>query len=299
MNSLLQRMRQLNIGGSLHGIFAGSAIHADDIRCIAPSVDSTIAQSSEINSFTTDVGLKLNTSKLEIIQLSQTPTEPLQITLGGNTISTKRSASCLGVQWLCNLSAKESVNANIAKARKAFFALGSTRVFHGDLNPLSSSNIFETCVLSVLLYGCETWLLDASCIQALERFQCEIGRRILKLSKFHANEAVRIGLHWPTMSTRILLRKLSFMSKLLSNKSDSMSSRIFNLLLSMMFTTSLWYNSARCLRLLLQQMSSTNACHPLTMLRRLCETARSYYSTKAIRYYCLPPCPILQCTQLL
>ena len=194
MNSLLQRMRQLNIGDSLHGIFAGSAIHADDVRCIAPSVDSAIAQSSEINSFTTDVGLKLNTSKLEIIQLSQTPTEPLQITLGGNTIRTKRSSSCLGVQWLCNLSAKESVNANIAKARKAFFALGSTRAFHGDLNPLSSSNILETCVLSVLLYGCETWLLDASCIQALERFQCEIGRRILNLYKFHANEAVRIGL---------------------------------------------------------------------------------------------------------
>ena len=56
------------------------------------------------------------------------------------------------------------------------------------------------------LPSCETWLLDASCIQALERFQCEIGRRILKLSKFHANKAVRIGLHWPTMSTRILLR---------------------------------------------------------------------------------------------
>ena len=138
MNPLLQRMRQLNIGGSLHGIFAGSAIHADDICCIAPSVDSVIAQSSVINSFTTDVGLKLNTSKLEIIQLSQTPTEPLQITLGCNTISTKCSASCLGVQWLCNLSAKESVNANIAKARKVFFALGSTRAFHGDLNPLSS-----------------------------------------------------------------------------------------------------------------------------------------------------------------
>ena len=131
------------------------------------------------------------------------------------------------MQWLCNLSAKESVNANIAKARKAFFAFGSTRAFYGDLNPLSSSNIFETCVLSVFLYGCETWLLDASCIQALERFQCEIGRRILKLFKFHANEAVRIGLHWPTMSTRILLRKLTFMSKLLSSKSDSMSSRIF------------------------------------------------------------------------
>ena len=227
MNSLLQKMRHLNCGGSLHGIFAGSAIHADDVCCIVPRVDSIRAQSSEIHSFINEAGLNLNTSKFEIIQFSQIPINHLNFKVGGTKISTKHSASCLGVQWQSNLSAKESVTTNIAKARKAFFALGSTRAFHGDLNPLSSSNIFETCVLSVLLYGCETWLLDSSCIQALEKFQCEIGRRILKLPKYHANDAIRIGLHWPTMATRILLRKLSFLSKLLSNQKDSMSSQIF------------------------------------------------------------------------
>ena len=102
MNTLLQKMRHL--GGSLHGIFAGSAIHADDVRCIAPSIDSMNAQSSEINSFTNDAGLKLNTSNIEVIQLSQKSTELFQITLGDNTITTKHSASCLGVQWQSNLS---------------------------------------------------------------------------------------------------------------------------------------------------------------------------------------------------
>ena len=227
MNSLLQRMRSLNNGGSLHGIFAGSAVHADDVRSIAPQCESIITQSSEIDSFTKDAGLKLNISKLEVIQLSQKPTEPVEITLGNVSKTTKKSAKCLGVQWQSNLSAKESVSNNIAKARKAFFSLGSTKDFHGDLNPFSSSNIFETCVLPVLLYGCETWLLDSSCIQDLEKFQCEIGRRILKLSKHHANDAIRIGLHWPTVATRILIRKLTFLSKLLSNNGDTMSSRIF------------------------------------------------------------------------
>ena len=118
MNSLLQRMRSLNSGGSLHGFFAGSAVHADDLRSIALSIDSSFSQSSEINSFTNDAGLKLNTSKLEVIQK---PTEPLEITLGDTTITTKKSARCLGVQWQSNLSAKDSVSSNIAKARKAFF----------------------------------------------------------------------------------------------------------------------------------------------------------------------------------
>ena len=130
-------------------------------------------------------------------------------------------ARCLRVPWQHNLSASESVQVNISKA---FFSLGSTGVFHGKLNPLSASRIFETCIIPILLYGCETWLLDSTCLQDLEKFQCEIGRRILGLSKFHSNTAVRVALHWPSMSTRTLLRKLSFLSKLICNNGDTMSS---------------------------------------------------------------------------
>ena len=70
MNSLLKKMRNSNNGGSLHGTFVGIAIHADDVRSIAPNIQSVISQSSDILSFTTDLGLKLNTSKLELIQMS-------------------------------------------------------------------------------------------------------------------------------------------------------------------------------------------------------------------------------------
>ena len=36
---------------------------------IAPNVHSVVSQSSEINSFATNVGLKLNASKLEVVQI--------------------------------------------------------------------------------------------------------------------------------------------------------------------------------------------------------------------------------------
>ena len=224
MNSLLKKMCNSNNGGSLHGTFVGIAIHTDDVRSIAPNIQSVISQSSDILSFTTDLGLKLNTSKLELIQMSQTTSKPIEIAIANHILTKKTSASCLGVKWCSDLSARDSVNTNILKARKAFFGLGSTGVYHGKLNPLSSSSIFESFVLPVLLYGCETWMLDATCIQALDRFQCEIGRRI---SKHHPSDAVRIALNWPTISTRILLRKLTFLSRLLTNSDDTMSSWIF------------------------------------------------------------------------
>ena len=122
MNSLLQRMRSKHNGGFLHGIFAGTAVHADDVRSIALSIQSVISQYSDIHSFTSDVGLKLNASKLEVIQISQNPKAPVEITLGNHALTTKRTARCLGIQWQSNLSANESVSTNITKARKTFLA---------------------------------------------------------------------------------------------------------------------------------------------------------------------------------
>ena len=87
--------------------------------------------------------------------------------------------------------------------------------------------MYESCILPILLYGCETWLLDTTSLKALEDFQCEIGKRILCLPKFHSKNVVRIALHWPSMATRILIRKLTFLAKLLSNTKDIISGRIF------------------------------------------------------------------------
>ena len=81
--------------------------------------------------------------------MSQTPTDSIQVEIGENQITTSKSARCLGVQWRRDLSANDSVNINISKARRAFFRLGSTGAFHGKLNPLSASSIFETCIIPI------------------------------------------------------------------------------------------------------------------------------------------------------
>ena len=75
--------------------------------------------------------------------MSQTTSKPIEIAIANHILTTKTSASCLGVKWRSDLSAHGSVNTNISKARKAFFGLGSTGVYHGKLNPLSSSSILS------------------------------------------------------------------------------------------------------------------------------------------------------------
>ena len=122
-------------------------------------------------------------------------------------------------------------------------------------------------------------LLDSSCIQALEKFQCEIGRRILKLSKFHANDTIRIGLHWPTVATRILIRKLTFLSKLLSNCNDTMSSRIFiSLAIDDVYNITIIQQCK-----MLEASLATDQCQ--IMLPKLFETTKSH-SSREIMSYC-------------
>ena len=55
-----------------------------------------------------------------------------------------------------------------------------------------------------------------SSLDLLEKFQAEIGRRILRLSKYHSRLSVLIGLGWPSMKARVLIIKLGFLCRLLS-----------------------------------------------------------------------------------
>ena len=41
----------------------------------------------------------------------------------------------------------------------AFFHYDSLGSFQGDINPLSTRSVIDTCVMPVLMYGCENWIL--------------------------------------------------------------------------------------------------------------------------------------------
>ena len=149
------------------------------------------------------------------------------LSIGTNSVSSTATAKCLGTIWSHNMSPTFSIENNINKARRAFFGLGSLGIFHGKQNPLTSSEVFEVCVLSVCLYGCENWLLTEPLLLTLEAFQAEIGKRILNLPKHHSNLIPLIALRWPTMRYRILTRKLSFLHRLMKSQQSTISAKVF------------------------------------------------------------------------
>ena len=110
------------------------------------------------------------------------------------------------------------IQVNFKKARRAFFSYGSIGAFQGDLNPLSSKSIIDTCVMPILLFGSENWILSDTLLCKLEAFLGELSKRALKWPMHLSNTSAVLALDMETMRSRILCRKLSFLRRLLDEK---------------------------------------------------------------------------------
>ena len=86
----------------------------------------------------------------------------------GSVLPPGEAGKCLGYWW------ERTVEENIKKAQRAFFHYGSISVFQGDLSPLSCRSVLETCVMPVLLYGSENWILTEGLVAKLEAFRAEL-----------------------------------------------------------------------------------------------------------------------------
>ena len=232
MNRILYGLSKDDTSLSLIGVNAGCGAHADDIRTCTIGAVGVERQAAFLQSLTSENSLHLNMTKTEIVHLARHPVPIENVNINNTQIETKKEAKCLGVWWTQDLSSRKSVEENISKARRAFFALGAIDIFQGACNPLTALSLFNTFVLPILLYGCEIWSLNDPLLEKLESFQGEIGKRILSLPKYYNNLSVKIALKWPSFRVLVLIRKLSYLAKLLSQELTSTHVRLFHSLAS-------------------------------------------------------------------
>ena len=117
--------------------------------------------------FTKSRGLSLCLEKCAVITSSKKHAPPPSITIGDTCLPVEKSVKCLGVWWDSVSSSKKSVTERIQKSRAAFFSHGQLGAFHGLLNPLSSRSLVECCILPVLMYGSESWILNSTLLSIL------------------------------------------------------------------------------------------------------------------------------------
>ena len=244
MDPQLADLKSKDLGLSIQGLFLGAFAHADDIRTTTTNPDDTAEQVKTVASFADRNGLKLSSEKCGIVIAGRDGMDPPPSVAD---LPVVESVKCLGVWWCSNSTSRKSVEERICKARRAFFVNGDLGAFHGLLNPLSSRSLVESSVLPVLMYGAEAWCINASLLLKLESFQSEIGKKILRLPKFTANQVPLLALNWPTMRCRCLCTKLSFLHKIHSSEQSTLSTEVFNALTFPSIESTLLINQCRLL----------------------------------------------------
>ena len=172
-----------------------------------------------MSKFTRENFLKLNTSKCEIVVFGKSAAKYQNGGLEVN-IPVKDEVKSLGYRWMGNLSSSSAIQEHIQKSRRAFFEFGSMFAFQGNLSPLSSSSIYQHCVMPILLYGVENWIFSAESLQMLESFQGEVAKRILKLPCWYSNTctAACVALDIKSMHSVCTVWKLRCLHRVTTNE---------------------------------------------------------------------------------
>ena len=227
MDPLLTSLESSDLGLCVNRLYGGAYLHADDIRTLSTSPTTLQEQITEVHAFCKNSFLQLNPSKCEIVSFAQKNNVPHPVyEIENTTLPSRGSAKCLGFKWHHDLSAKPSIDYNILKARKSFFAYGSMGLFQGQLSPVSGKSVVDTCILPVLLYGAENWCLTPNSIQMLNSFLGELSKRLLKLPQWYCNTPASIVVGLRTARALCLVRKLKFLDKITAlENSDTLSAQ--------------------------------------------------------------------------
>ena len=119
--------------------------------------------------------------------------------------------------------AEQDITARVGKARSSFNKL--TKAWKsGQYSIRTKTRIFNSNVLTVLLYGSETWRITKRDEDKLDSFQHKCLRKILKIHwpMKVTNEEVRKGTGSERLSTQIITRRWRWIGRVLRMKPDSL-----------------------------------------------------------------------------
>lgn len=136
-------------------------------------------------------GLQVNVDKTQVICIDKNTSQRpfpqhvnMDIKIDGDLLEQVSSFVYLGSLIACNGSIDPELNRRIGKASGAFNSLN--KIWYNKKISLNTKlRIYESAVLTILLYAGETWQTNKQQIQRLEVFHQSCLRRILKVRYFH------------------------------------------------------------------------------------------------------------------
>jgi len=184
-------------------------MYADDMSLTCPSAAELAQFLRAMDDVCTACGLTINAAKTEIMSVDRVPTDnrrrpirahdPLpEIVLRGGPVKEVTQFKYLGSILSSDCSCAADVVARTSKAAAAFAGLRHVWQAPARKLPLSSKALlYRTCILPVLLYGCESWAVTTTQLQRLRATHNSCLRQIMgvRLSDRHNMRTIYQACH--------------------------------------------------------------------------------------------------------
>ena len=204
---MLYATHEVCIGANIQGKQINNLRFADDIVLMAESADDLQVLVDRVQDSSCNFGLKINIAKTEVQAISKQKIN-LCITINGTQLKQVEDFIYLGGTISEGGSCTKDIQHRIGKALGAVQALHNIWRSNEITNP-TKVELYKVLILSILLYGAETWTLKKVDANRLQTFEMMCLRKILGVTRMDKikNTSIRQTLGIKNTITELVANK--------------------------------------------------------------------------------------------
>ena len=208
---MLYAMEDVNVGASINGYIINNLRFADDIVLMAETAKELQMMVNRVHQSCSKFGLKINIGKTEIQVINKHPIN-LKIAINGHQLNQVEEFTYLGGTISQQGQCSPDIKHRIGKALGAMQMLAN--IWRSkEISNATKIELYRVLILSILLYGAETWTIKKEDENRLLTFEMTCLRKILGVSRLDKirNDTIRQSLGISTtIIDRVTKKRLRF-----------------------------------------------------------------------------------------
>ena len=195
---------------------------ADDLALLSHTHQHIQEKTTRLQTYGQQVGLKISTKKTETMTLNVNRPAPVQV--NEENLRQSESFTYLGSIIKPEGGTKEDIHSRLGKARGVFREMGNIWR-SAQYSTKTKLKLYQSCVVSTLLYGSECWRMTEADLSKLRSFHTTCLRRILQIfwPERISNEDLLTRCGKEDMETTIIKRRWKWIGHILRKDPSSIT----------------------------------------------------------------------------